>query len=475
MSELRRAKIVCTLGPASNTEARIKKMVHKGMDVVRLNFSHGTHKEHAALIEMVRKVSRESERPMSLIADLQGPKIRTGVLANGSTVCLKGGQDFVLTTRQCQGDEKGISTDYKHLHEDLHKGDRVLINDGLIELRVLGVRGRDIRCRVLNGGELSAHKGINLPGVQLRIASIDAKDRRDLAFALEHGADYIAVSFVRSAKDVLAVKKLIKKQGFKTQVIAKMEKAEALANLDEILEASDGVMVARGDLGVEMSPEKVPPAQKRIILRARDFRRPVITATQMLDSMTRNPRPTRAEASDVANAVYDGTSALMLSNETASGRYPLESVDMMDRIIREAESVRQPRLRYPMRIRSIDIAESICQGVVEAARQLPVRCIAVFTETGRTARLVSHFRPRCPIVAFSTNQKTRRSLALLWGVQPRKIQRLNDIDALAKVAEWRLVEEGFAKKGDIVGVVAGVPLSVAGSTNMVKLHTVGQH
>ena len=445
------------------------------MDVVRLNFSHGTHEEHAQLIKIVRNVSRSIQRPMSIIADLQGPKIRTTANQGGGSVEVKDGQEFRITTAKCMGTSERIGTDYKNLHKEVHKGDRILIDDGLIELSVLGVSGQDIRCKVINGGPVGEHKGINFPGVKLAVPSLDVKDRRDLRFALEHDVDYIAVSFVRCAEDVKAVRRVIDKQGAHAQIIAKLEKSEALEQLDSILSASDAVMVARGDLGVEMSPEKVPPAQKRIILRAQDFRKPVITATQMLDSMTRNPRPTRAEASDVANAVYDGTSAVMLSNETASGKFPLESVEMMDRIIREAESIRQPRERYVLRIRSADIAESICQGVCDATRSLPVKCIAVFTETGRSARLVAHHRPRCPIIGFSPNQKTRRGLALLWGVRPRKISRINDLDELARTAEWRLVEEGFAEKGDIVGIVAGVPLSVAGSTNVVKLHTVGAH
>lgn len=473
MKEFRRAKIVCTLGPASHSEAMIRRMARKGMDVVRLNFSHGTHEDHAELIKRVRDVTRALQQPMSIIADLQGPKIRTTTLVEGVPVRLKDGQTFTITTRPCIGDSTRIGTDYKNLHKEVRKGDRILIDDGLIGLTVLSVRNGDVRCHVNNGGKLDEHKGINLPGVKLSLPSVDAKDRRDLKFALEHGADYIAVSFVRNAEDVLAVRRLIKRHGSNTKIISKLEKVEALENLDEIMRVSDAVMVARGDLGVEMSPEKVPPAQKRIIMRARDYRIPVITATQMLDSMTRNPRPTRAEASDVANAVFDGTSALMLSNETASGRYPSESLTMMDRIIREAESVRNPVERYIPRIRKSDIAEAICQGVCEASRTLSVRCIAVFTETGRSALLVAHNRPLCPIVAFSPNQRTRRALALLWGVRSRKISRVTDIDELAKMAEWRLVEEGFARKGDIVGIVAGVPLSVAGSTNMVKLHTVG--
>jgi pyruvate kinase len=469
---LRRAKIVCTLGPASNTPGMIRKLADAGMDVVRLNFSHGTHEEHARLIKTVRDISRRAQRPVSIIADLQGPKIRTGRMENGP-VTLNSGGGITLSTAKILGNSERVGIDYKHLHEEIKKGDRILVDDGLIELRVARIKGREIKCEVINGGVLHERKGINLPGVKLRVPSIDAKDKMDLAFALKHEADYIAVSFVREAVDVQNVARIIKRSGSRTGIIAKIEKAEGVDNIDDILRVSNGLMVARGDLGVEMNPEKVPPAQKHLIRRAREFRLPVITATQMLDSMTRNPRPTRAEASDVANAVFDGTSAVMLSNETASGKYPLESVKMMDRIIREAEAFPRENERFLRRVWRISIAEAIAQGVCNATQALPVKCIAVFTETGRTARLLAHFRPGCPIIAFSPNQKTRRLLALLWGVLPRRISRLKNVDEMARIAEWRLVEEGLARKGDIVGIVAGTPLSVAGSTNMVKLHVIG--
>ncbi|MFH2202101.1 MAG: pyruvate kinase [Elusimicrobiota bacterium] len=469
----RRAKIVCTLGPASADPKTIRALVDRGMDVVRLNFSHGTHAEHARSFRAVRGISRRIKRPLAIIADLQGPKIRTGALAGGKPVRLQDGGTFTLTTRRGAGDARRTGTDFRRLHQHVHRGSRILLDDGLLELRVLSVRGRDIRCRVVHGGELGEHKGINLPHSTLGIPLLDAKDRGDLAFALRHGADYIAVSFVRSAQDILAVRRLIRRGGGSAKIIAKLEKAEALAHLDEILKVSDAVMVARGDLGVEMPPEKVPPAQKRIIQRAREFCLPVITATQMLDSMTRNPRPTRAEASDVANAVFDGSDALMLSGETASGRYPLETVSMMDRIIREAEAVRRPHVPYLPALPDDDISESICRGVCEAARALPVRCIAVFTETGRSARVVAHYRPGCPIAAFSPDERTRRRLALLWGVRPHRIARVRDIDALARTAEKRLIEEGLARRGDLIGIIAGTPLSKAGTTNMMKLHIVG--
>ncbi|MEE8425466.1 MAG: pyruvate kinase [Elusimicrobiota bacterium] len=467
----RRVKIAATLGPVTSSKAMIERLARAGMDVVRLNFSHGTHESHARMIKAVRVVSKKIRRPMSVMADLQGPKIRTGRLAGGGPVSLEQGARFVLTTETLIGDGRRVSVGYRGFHKDVRKGQKILIGDGNIELQIAGVRGREVRCEVVYGGELSELKGISVPGAELRVPLLDAKDRRDLSFALAHGADYIAVSYVRSPRDVIAVRKLIKASRKKTLIIAKLEKAEALDRLQEILEVSDGVIVARGDLGVELPPEEVPTAQKKIIRCARELRIPVITATQMLGSMARSPRPTRAEASDVANAVFDGSSGLMLTDETAVGRYPVQSVEMMDRIIREAESIPSETWQ-PIR-RGNSVAESIAEGVCKAADSLPLKCIAAFTETGRTARLIAHFRPRCPIIGFSPNQNTRRALALLWGVRPRKIGTVRDIDELARVAEWRLVEEGFARKGDVVGIVAGTPLSVAGTTNMLKLHVVG--
>lgn len=467
----RRTKIAATLGPVTASPAMIEKLALAGMDVVRLNFSHGTHESHARMIKAVRAVSKKIRRPMAVIADLQGPKIRTGRLAGGGPVVLEPGARFILTTETVIGDGRRVAIDYRGFHKDVRRGQKILIGDGNIELRIAGVRGREVRCEVVYGGELAELKGISVPGAELRVPLIDAKDRRDLAFALSQGADYIAVSYVRSRSDVLAVRRLMGRGRKKASILAKLEKAEALDQLTGILEVSDGVIVARGDLGVELPPEEVPAAQKRIIRCARKFGLPVITATQMLASMSQSPRPTRAEASDVANAVFDGSSGLMLTDETAAGRYPVMAVDMMHRIIREAEAVPSETWQPPSCGNSV--AESIAEGVCKAADSLPLKCIAVFTETGRTARLIAHFRPRCPIIGFSPNQKTRRALALLWGVEPRRISAVRDVDELAKVAEWRLVEEGFARKGDVVGIVAGTPLSVAGTTNLLKLHVVG--
>jgi pyruvate kinase len=468
----RRAKIVCTLGPATSSPEMIDRLIAAGMDVARLNFSHGTHAEHARRVEWVRRASGKYEKSIAVLADLQGPKIRTGKLTGGKPVELRAGQKFTISTDGRPGDARGVSTTYRRLPREVRKGDRILLADGLLELRVTAVRGQSVVTEVVHGGELGEHKGINLPGVKLRVAALTAKDHRDLVFALSLGVNYVALSFVRTAADVRAAQAAIQRAGKDTPVIAKLEKPEAIDNLEEILGVADGVMVARGDLGVEMNPEKVPVVQKRIIQLAREARIPVITATQMLESMTHNPRPTRAEASDVANAIFDGTDAVMLSGETANGEYPLEAVKMMDRIIREAESLGREVPLQQHHGQALSVAEAVCEAVSHAAGELHLKVIAVFTESGSTARLIAKYRPRPPVIAFSPLQETRRRLSLLWGVTPRRIEQVDNIDSLAKLAEKRLLEEGYVKRGDIVGIVAGTPLGRRGTTNFMKLHLI---
>jgi pyruvate kinase len=470
--DFRHSKIVCTIGPASRSPRMIDRLFSAGMDVARLNFSHGTHEEHALSMALLRAASGEHEKPVAILADLQGPKIRTGALAGGGPVLLRTGQPFVITTAKVLGDSTRVSTTFMPLPREVHRGDRILLSDGLIELRVQQVRDRQVICEVVNGGALGEHKGINLPGVKLRVPALTPKDRTDLLFALKHGANYIAVSFVRRPEDVLLARQLIRHAGKDTPIIAKLEKPEAIENLDEILQAADGVMVARGDLGVEMNPERVPVVQKTIIARARELRRPVITATQMLESMTENPRPTRAEASDVANAIFDGSDAVMLSAETATGKYPIEAVSMMARIIEEAEaSIREfPR---PVPQERLKVAETVAELVCHASRELHMKLIAVFTHSGFTARMVSRYRPLVPIVAFSPEQETRRRLALIWGVYPRNIQDVHKVDGLAPVAEKHLLEERLVRKGDVIGIVAGTPMGIRGTTNFMKFHVIG--
>jgi len=469
----RSAKIVCTLGPASNSPEMIVKLMRAGMDVARLNFSHGTHEDHARTIERVRNGSARLSQPIGILADLPGPKIRTGPLKDKQPVLLRAGQRFTISIRPIEGTNAGVSTTYGRLPRDVSRGNRILLGDGLIELRVLSTTATSVVCEVVNGGVLGEHKGINLPGVKLRIPAVTPKDYEDLAFALKHGANFVAVSFVRRAEDVMLAKKAISRARKDVPVIAKLEKPEAIENLDAILRVADGVMVARGDLGVEMSPEKVPVVQKQIIAMACEARRPVITATQMLESMTQNPRPTRAEASDVANAVFDGSDALMLSAETASGAYPLEAVQMMDRIIREAEANNPHVLRpHPAQF---NIAETASELICHASEELKMKVLAVFTESGSTAHLVSKHRPRLPIVAFSTIQETRRRLSLYWGVFPRTIGKVQNIEELVQVAEKRLLEERLVERGDVVGIVAGTPLYVCGTTNFMKFHVIGSN
>lgn len=468
----RHSKIVCTIGPASCSPRLIERLFRAGMDVARLNFSHGSHEDHAQTINVLRATSVHLQRPIAILADLQGPKIRTGALAGGGPVQLREGQKFVITTARVLGDSTRVSTIFKPLPREVHRGDRILLSDGLIELRVQQVRGREVICRVVNGGALGQHKGINLPGVKLRVPALTPKDRDDLAFALKHNANYIAVSFVRRPEDVVLAKTLIRRARKDTPVIAKLEKPEAIENIDAILRVADGVMVARGDLGVEMSPERVPVVQKMIITKAREFRRPVITATQMLESMTENPRPTRAEASDVANAIFDGSDAVMLSAETATGHYPGEAVSMMARIIEVAESsiMEFPR---PAPQERLKVAETVAEIVCHASRELHMRVIAVFTHSGFTARLISRYRPMVPIIAFSPEVETRRRLALIWGVRPRSIPDVRKIDGLAEVAEKRLLEERLVRKGDVIGIVAGTPMGIRGTTNFMKFHVIG--
>jgi pyruvate kinase len=469
----RHSKIVCTLGPATNSPRMIRRLLEAGMDVARLNFSHGTHETHAQSIAMVHAAAAELGKTVGILADLQGPKIRTGALAGGGTVNLRGGQQFIITTAKILGDSTRVNTTFRPLPREVKSGDRILLSDGLIELRVEKIRGAEVICRVVNGGVLGEHKGINLPGVKLRVPALTSKDREDLRFALSHNVDFIAASFVRRPEDVLLAKSLIRRAKKDTPVIAKLEKPEAIENLEGILRVSDGVMVARGDLGVEMNPETVPVVQKNIIARAREFRRPVITATQMLESMTQNPRPTRAEASDVANAIFDGSDAVMLSAESASGKYPIEAVSMMARIIQEAEASIQEFPRPTTSQEQLKVAETVAELVCHACRELHMKLIAVFTHSGFTARLVSRYRPLVPIVAFSPEAETRRRMSLLWGVTSRGISDIKKIDGLAEVAEKRLLEERLVRKGDVIGVVAGTPMGIRGTTNFMKFHVIG--
>ena len=471
---LRRAKIVATLGPSSNTEPALRLMLRAGMDVVRLNFSHGSHESKMAVIQKIRKVSKEESKPLCILGDLQGPKIRTSLLKDHLPVLLKAGNRLTITPREVLGSASLIGTTFKTLAENVEQGSRILLSDGLIELRVLEVNGDDVVCEIVNGGMLGENKGINLPGVHVRTASLTEKDSHDLEFALKSGMDAIAVSFVRTAEDVQLVRNRVSALGGETWIIAKLEKPQAVEHLDSILQAADGIMVARGDLGVEVPPETVPAIQKHMIRRAAEYRKPVITATQMLESMIENPRPTRAEVSDVANAVYDGTDAVMLSGESAVGKYPVEAVAMMARIVAEAErhmkdqGTAEPRPGHVQ----LSIAETICEATAHAADDLDLRGIALFTESGTTARQLSKYHPSAPIYALSPNLTTVHRLNLLWGTTPLRCKPLHSTEAMVEVAERMLEKNGYVRPKEVIAIVAGTR-SKSGSTDFLRLHALG--
>lgn len=469
---LPRAKIVCTLGPASNTGAVIGDLIDAGMSVARINFSHGTRDEHVATIERVRQAATARRRPVAILGDLQGPRIRIGELE--SPVRLEPGTDVTLVPEQLAGRGE-IPVTYDGLATDVHAGDRILINDGLLELMVMDVVAPRVAARVVHGGELSSHKGINLPGVQVTAPSITEKDRSDVTFAIDHELDYLALSFVRRADDIAHLRALLPRG---ILVIAKIEKDAALQHMQEILRAADGVMVARGDLGVELPFEEVPIAQKRIIRLANQSGRPVITATQMLESMVENPRPTRAEASDVANAILDGTDAVMLSAETAAGAFPRLAVEAMRRIIAEIETHPRPGLRDDQRSRRADrdsivpTEDAIAAATVAAARMLATPLVIVITKSGFSARIVASHRPDVPILALTDQPRTYRQLALVWGVIPHLIEHVASYEAVVPLARAAVLEHGLARAGDRVLVTAGVPFDVPGSTNLLKVEIV---
>ncbi|MEN6317380.1 MAG: pyruvate kinase [Syntrophaceae bacterium] len=461
---MRKTKIVCTIGPASAQEAVIALMIENGMNVARLNFSHGEHKDHEEKITLIRALSERMGRPVAILQDLAGPKIRVGAIPNPG-VLLEAGQDFILTARDIMGTQNMVSVSYPDLPKDVQPGDRLLLADGLMELSVIKTDAAEIQCRVITGGLLTSHKGINLPTGTIQAPPLTAKDREDLLFGLEHNVDYVALSFVKTADDITAVKDVIRQQGKDTPVIAKIEKHEALDHLDNIVDASDGIMVARGDLGVEIPLEEVPLIQKRLIRKANASGKPVITATQMLRSMVNSPRPTRAEAADVVNAVLDGTDAVMLSEETASGDYPVEAVGIMNRLAMNAEAG-FPYESYLNVIPRKDIAESIAHASCILADHLDAQAIVTYTTTGLTAMRISRFRPSHPIVALSADITTVRRLTLFWGCCPYLLSVPLSTDDMIERA---VLETNDVSLGDIVVIVAGHPLLVAGATNMLRV------
>ena len=466
----RKAKIICTLGPASSGSPVISALIKEGMDVARLNFSHGTHQQHYKIIKLIRELAKKHKRNVAILQDLQGIKIRTGVFKDGQVELEKNSEVSILPGSG-EGNSKNIYVSYPRLLRDAKEGDRILLDDGLIQLRIKKKTGAALITNVIEGGILKDKKGVNLPGMKLSQRSFTEKDRLDLAFGLHMKVDYIAVSFVRSAHDITIVKEIISKKGRNIPVIAKIEKPEALINIDDILEESGGIMIARGDLGVEVSPEKVPLIQKDLIVRANSKGKLVITATQMLESMTEHLRPTRAEATDVANAVIDSTDALMLSAETASGAHPLEAFRMMNRIVSFTEQSQKIRSSY---IRGNSYAEALADAACRAAEDIGAKVLVAFTRSGFTARLVSKFRPVTPIIAFTPDKIVLSRLPFFWGVVPKYMKPLTNTDQMLREVERVLIRENIVKSGDRIVVIASSPLSSKAKTNFMKLHQIGE-
>ena len=472
---MRKTKIVCTLGPSTDREGVLREMIRAGMNVARFNFSHGTHAEHKARLDALKALREELDAPVAAMLDTKGPEVRLKDFAGGR-VHLTAGQEFTLTTVQVEGDAHRCSITYGELPGDVKAGDTILLDDGLVRLTVLETSETEIRCRVENDGDMKKHKGANVPGVRLNMPYMSQQDRDDLLFGAEQGFDYVAASFVRSAADVRELRHVLDQAGSRMRIIAKIENQEGVSNLPEILDAADGIMVARGDMGVEIDFAEIPLIQKNMIARCVACGKPVITATQMLDSMMENPRPTRAEITDVANAIYDGTSAIMLSGETAAGRYPVESVKTMDAIARRTESdinhVKRMAQMAGGRNR-LSVAAATAHAACTTAQEIGADAILTVSQRGTTARLVSRFQPGTPIIACLLDQQVRRQMALYWGVEPIMMPYASSTDELVDFAVQAAAQAGVVHEGDLVVVTAGVPVGVAGTTNMIRIQQVG--
>lgn len=475
ISARRRTKIVCTIGPSCNTQEKIEDLLLHGMNVARVNFSHGTHSDHAQVIKNIRKAAKKYKYSIPVLMDLQGPKIRVGQMKDGGQE-LETGSIVKITAEEVEGTSEVIPIDYKSLIHEAEPGNSILLDDGLLEFKVTEKYPDSLQAKVVTGGVLKSRKGVNLPNVRISIPSMTKKDIKDLEFGLTQDVDYIALSFVRTAKDVRDIISRVRAAGSQAGIIAKIEKPEALNVIDEIIEEADGIMVARGDLGIEIPTEQVPVVQKMIIEKCRQAGKPVITATQMLDSMITNPRPTRAESSDVANAVLDGTDAVMLSGETAAGDYPMEAVNVMDRICRSIEDNR-PQLYNSLGYRKPEwkekqVIESLAYSCVTISDNVEAKAISTITHSGNTARRIAKFRPKVPIVAFTENQKVRRQLNLIWGVFSVRMDELFDTDQSVKMMEDYLRDNGMVKTGDRIIVATGMPIAKRGRTNMIKVSTI---
>ena len=469
---LKKTKIVCTLGPSSNTPEIIEKMIKAGMNVARFNFSHGSHEEHKQRIDMVRAASQKLGIPVALLLDTKGPEIRLGKFKNGS-IMMEAGKDFTLTARDIEGDETIASMNYKELPQDVKAGDHILLSDGLVNLEVVSVEGEDIHTKILNSGKMSDRKRVAVPGIAINLPAVSETDAADIEFGCRMNMDWIAASFIQRGKDVLTIRKILEKHDSHMKIISKIECQAAVNNIDDIIKMSDGIMVARGDLGVEVPAEEVPMLQKVLIHKCQAAGKPVITATQMLESMCNNPRPTRAETSDVANAILDGTDAIMLSGETAGGLYPVEAVETMARVATFTESNFTPKSYEDVDAESTTTTESIGKAVVKIAKDLHAAAIIASTERGGTAQMISKFRPACPIVAVSPHEAIVRRLQLNWGVQAVTGKEANDTDAVVDNAIFAALDNDLIKAGDLVVLTAGVPVAKAGSTNMIRVQVVG--
>jgi pyruvate kinase len=467
---MRKTKIICTIGPASESEERLRELMLAGMNVARFNFSHGSHEEHKAKFDRVIKVSSELKLPVATLLDTKGPEIRLKDIEGGKTE-LVSGQKFILTTEEILGNNEKVTITYKGLKDDINVGTTILIDDGLIEMVVDEINETDIICSVVNGGPISNHKGVNIPGAALSMPYISDVDRSDIMFGCDMDFDFLAASFVRCKEDILEVRKIIEEHGSHMKIIAKIENTQGIRNLDEILEAADGIMVARGDMGVEIPMEEVPIVQKQMIKKAEALGKHVITATQMLESMIKNPRPTRAEATDIANAIYDGTTAIMLSGESAAGLYPVEAVKTMAKIAERTEEDidYNSRLRRRKDIDDIDTTTAISHATCTTAMDLKAAAIVTVTISGFTAGMIARYKPSCPIIACSVSPRTCRQLNLAWGVTPIWIARESTAEDLFDEAVHAAEKEGYIKKGDKVVLTAGVPLGVSGRTNMIRV------
>lgn len=472
---MRKTKIICTIGPACEDYETICRMIKAGMNVARLNFSHGVYEEHQRRIETIRRAAHDLGRPVAIMLDTKGPEIRTGKLKNGK-VKLVAGHNFTLTTRDVPGDENQVQVSYKDLPGEVAANDFILLSDGLISLQVMETNLTDIKCRVANGGELGERKGINIPGVPIKLPFLSQKDIEDLNFGIDHKVDFIAASFVRSAEDVLDIRRVFEQRNADIDIIAKIESQSGVDALDDIIKVTDGVMVARGDLGVEIPGEEVPLVQKKVVKKCNLAGKVVIIATQMLDSMINNPRPTRAEVSDVANAIFDGADAIMLSGESAAGKYPVEAVQTMEKIAHRAEEVLPYReiLEQKRAHGNLSVTDAISYATCATAMNLGASAIITCTRTGFTARMVAKYRPQADIVAATPEQKILNKLALVWGVHPVVMQDTTGTDALFEESIKSALESGRINNGDLVVLTAGVPAGFSGGTNLLKVHTVGK-